>query len=219
MSGFVKVCVEGAPQDVAEFLHRLPISCYTATCDVPVVSNVDVVNEVDAPAGDAPVEEAPVAAAPKAKRGRRKKVSPLEEATQEEAVQAEATQEGATQEEPAPQSEPVAEEAPVEQPVEAVDPEFADANIEGASAPEAPVQPAPEAKKVVSRAEVRNALVEYGIWLAQNGTPSSSVKPKLVALMKKFGGGAASTEELKEEYYQAVFDAAVNRTKLEEIEE
>ena len=209
MSGFVKVCVEGAPQDVAEFLHRLPISCYTATCDVPVVSNVDVVNEVDAPAGDAPVEEAPVAAAPKAKRGRRKKVSPLEEATQERA----------TQEEPVPQSEPVAEEAPVEQPVEAVDPEFADANIEGASAPEAPVQPAPEAKKVVSRAEVRNALVEYGIWLAQNGTPSSSVKPKLVALMKKFGGGAASTEELKEEYYQAVFDAAVNRTKLEEIEE
>ena len=209
MSGFVKVCVEGAPQDVAEFLHRLPISCYTATCDVPVVSNVDVVNEVDAPAGDVPVEEAHVAAAPKAKRGRRKKVSPLEEAVQAEA----------TQEEPAPQSEPVAEEAPVEQPVEAVDPEFADANIEGASAPEAPVQPAPEAKKVVSRAEVRNALVEYGIWLAQNGTPSSSVKPKLVALMKKFGGGAASTEELKEEYYQAVFDAAVNRTKLEEIEE
>ena len=204
MSGFVKVCVEGAPQDVAEFLHRLPISCYTATCDVPVVSNVEVVNEVDAPAEEAPADEAHVAAAPKAKRGRRKKVSPLEEATQEE---------------PAPQSEPVAEEAPVEQPVEAVDPEFADANIEGASAPEAPVQPAPEAKKVVSRAEVRNALVEYGIWLAQNGTPSSSVKPKLVALMKKFGGGAASTEELKEEYYQAVFDAAVNRTKLEEIEE
>lgn len=85
---------------------------------------------------------------------------------------------------------------------------------------ESPEQPAPEPEKPkLTLPQVQAALKEYGIWATEQGHDAPSVKPYLIALLRKYGNGANGTAELKEEYWQAVFDAAVSRVPLMELEE
>lgn len=85
---------------------------------------------------------------------------------------------------------------------------------------ESPEPSAPEPEKPkLTLPQVQAALKEYGIWATEQGHDAPSVKPYLIALLRKYGGGANGTAELKEEYWQAVFDAAVSRVPLTELEE
>lgn len=65
---------------------------------------------------------------------------------------------------------------------------------------------------------VKEALKEYGIWIVEQGHESSSAKNYLIALLKKYGGVDA-TKDLKEEDYEKVFNAAVAREPMEDLEQ
>lgn len=109
-------------------------------------------------------------------------------------------------------------------PVADPDPEFAELPDQTlAEAPEpsdSEPTPAPEPEKTkLTLPQVQAALKEYGIWATEQGHDAPSVKPYLIALLRKYGNGANGTAELKEDYWQAVFDAAVSRVPLTELEE
>lgn len=85
---------------------------------------------------------------------------------------------------------------------------------------ESPEPSAPEPEKPkLTLPQVQAALKEYGIWATEQGHDAPSVKPYLIALLRKYGNGANGTAELKEADWQAVFDAAVSRVPLTELEE
>lgn len=109
-------------------------------------------------------------------------------------------------------------------PVADPDPEFAELPDQTlAEAPEpsdSEPTPAPEPEKPkLTLPQVQAALKEYGTWATEQGHDAPSVKPYLIALLRKYGNGANGTAELKEDYWQAVFDAAVSRVPLTELEE
>ena len=112
-------------------------------------------------------------------------------------------------------------------PVADPDPEFAELpdqtpleRTEDSGELESPEPSAPEPEKPkLTLPQVQAALKEYGIWATEQGHDAPSVKPYLIALLRKYGNGANGTAELKEDYWQAVFDAAVSRVPLTELEE
>ena len=69
----------------------------------------------------------------------------------------------------------------------------------------------------ISLPEVKEALKEYGLWVVEQGNESHSAKEYLVALLRKYGKVEAS-KDLDAEGRNAVFNAAVDRVPMEELE-
>lgn len=114
------------------------------------------------------------------------------------------------------------EEFPPEVAAPMPDPEFDGVSVDGVDKPKNAVEEEiikQEDKKPITLPEVKEALTQYGIWLTQQGNESSSVKPYLVALMKKYCGGADHTTKILPEYYAPLFEACVSRVPTSELEE
>ena len=73
-------------------------------------------------------------------------------------------------------------------------------------------------EREISLPEVKEALKEYGLWVVEQGNESHSAKEYLVALLRKYGKVEAS-KDLDAEGRNAVFNAAVDRVPMEELEE
>lgn len=73
-------------------------------------------------------------------------------------------------------------------------------------------------EREISLPEVKEALKEYGLWVVEQGNESHSAKEYLVALLRKYGKVEAS-KDLDAEGRNAVFNAAVGRVPMEELEE
>ena len=187
----IRVNVEGAPEAVAKFFKEMGQTHFVS---VDILEGEEALEEPEA------VEVCPVEV-----KEEKKPRKPRQKKTEEKVVEAEVL---------------VEEEYP--------DPEFADL-------PDSEVTPSEDIQSEVqivkedgvTEAEpvklkiqdVKEALKEYGIWIVEQGHESASAKEYLIALLRKFGNDAKSTAELSEEYYEAVFQAAVNRVPKEELEE
>ena len=73
-------------------------------------------------------------------------------------------------------------------------------------------------EREISFPEVKEALKEYGLWVVEQGNESHSAKEYLVALLRKYGKVEAS-KDLDAEGRNAVFNAAIGRVPMEELEE
>lgn len=192
----IKVHVEGAPSAVAEFFREMGregryFGGFVAeNGEIPeIISCETVLQEADLNEHVENLKQVTTEVAEKPRRGR-----PRKEASAPVA-------------DPDPEFAELPDQTPVEQTGDSGE----------LDSPEPPVSE-PEKPKL-TLPQVQAALKEYGIWATEQGHDAPSVKPYLIALLRKYGNGANGTAELKEDYWQAVFDAAVSRVPLTELEE
>ena len=207
----IRVNVEGAPEAVAKFFKEMGQTHFVGVDEARVgcesTSFIEVSPEVDEPVEICPVEVYQI------KNEKKPSRKPRQKKTEDMTIEPEV----------------VENETP--------DPEFADlpdvdvapsenivmegkykCDVDFDNLPKAENLEPSEIKKLKIQ-DVKEALKEYGIWIVEQGHESASAKEYLIALLRKFGNGVTATADLSEEYYEAVFQAAVNRVPKEELEE
>ena len=182
----VKFCVEGSPKAVAEFLN---IFCSSAK---PTAKELITAEASEGLLMPAPAKEEPV------KRGRKK-------AKKEEASEVVAA--------PAEDPQPVVESEPV-----VTDPEFEGVVVEGSEdLANRAEKPAPKSEKPkVTLEAVRNAIVEYGVYLSQKGV--SPERLYMEAFIRKYGK-AEKLADIDPALYESFIEACASRPDISELEE
>ena len=219
--GKIKVhCIEGEPFDVAQFYNNLykEVKLSTPAALAPVgtaeiqADGVYDSSHVEVPALEyvsphtesvEPSDEAKQEAhheKPKTKRSSRK---PKEETREPEAKEPEVLTE------------------PEKDPASLPDSEFSglceDITIQNEATP--PPVEEQKAKEEITLPMVQGALKEYGIWAVEQGADPKAAKAYLIAILRKYGRGATGTKLLYEVDYKPVFDAAVARVPMADLDE
>ena len=187
----IRVNVEGAPEAVAKFFKEMGQTQFSRENLCNEVSE-EVINAYC----DHVVNEA---AEPKEEKKTRKPRQKKEDKVE------------VTEESPDPEFEGVPGEEVIE--AQVTEREIIEEKVEETVKNE---QDIPE--REISLPEVKEALKEYGLWVVEQGNESHSAKEYLVALLRKYGKVEAS-KDLDAEGRNAVFNAAVGRVPMEELEE
>ena len=187
----IRVNVEGAPEAVAKFFKEMGQT---------QISRENLCNEVSEEVINAYCdhvvnEAAELKEEKKTRKPRQKKEDKVE----------------VTEESPDPEFEGVPGEEVIE--AQVTEREIIEEKVEETAKNE---QDIPE--REISLPEVKEALKEYGLWVVEQGNESHSAKEYLVALLRKYGKVEAS-KDLDAEGRNAVFNAAVDRVPMEELEE
>ena len=187
----IRVNVEGAPEAVAKFFKEMGQT---------QISRENLCNEVSEEVINAYCDHVVnEAAEPKEEKKTRKPRQKKEDKVE------------VTEESPDPEFEGVPGEDVIE--VQVTEREIIEEKVEETVKNE---QDIPE--REISLPEVKEALKEYGLWVVEQGNESHSAKEYLVALLRKYGKVEAS-KDLDAEGRNAVFNAAVGRVPMEELEE
>lgn len=187
----IRVNVEGAPEAVAKFFKEMGQT---------QISRENLCNEVSEEVINAYCDHVVnEAAEPKEEKKTRKPRQKKEDKVE------------VTEESPDPEFEGVPGEDVIE--VQVTEREIIEEKVEETAKNE---QDIPE--REISLPEVKEALKEYGLWVVEQGNESHSAKEYLVALLRKYGKVEAS-KDLDAEGRNAVFNAAVGRVPMEELEE
>ena len=187
----IRVNVEGAPEAVAKFFKEMGQT---------QISRENLCNEVSEEVINAYCDHVVnEAAEPKEEKKTRKPRQKKEDKVE------------VTEEAPDPEFEGVPGEDVIE--VQVTEREIIEEKVEETAKNE---QDIPE--REISLPEVKEALKEYGLWVVEQGNESHSAKEYLVALLRKYGKVEAS-KDLDAEGRNAVFNAAVGRVPMEELEE
>ena len=187
----IRVNVEGAPEAVAKFFKEMGQT---------QISRENLCNEVSEEVINAYCDHVVnEAAEPKEEKKTRKPRQKKEDKVE------------VTEEAPDPEFEGVPGEEVIE--AQVTEREIIEEKVEETAKNE---QDIPE--REISLPEVKEALKEYGLWVVEQGNESHSAKEYLVALLRKYGKVEAS-KDLDAEGRNAVFNAAVGRVPMEELEE
>ena len=186
----IRVNVEGAPEAVAKFFKEMGQTQFSRENLCNEVSE-EVINAYC----DHVVDEA---AEPRVEKKTRKPRQKKEDKVE------------VTEESPDPEFEGVPGEEVIE--AQVTEREIIEEKVEETVKNE---QDIPE--REISLPEVKEALKEYGLWVVEQGNESHSAKEYLVALLRKYGKVEAS-KDLDAEGRNAVFNAAVDRVPMEELE-
>ena len=187
----IRVNVEGAPEAVAKFFKEMGQT---------QISRENLCNEVSEEVINAYCDHVVnEAAEPKEEKKTRKPRQKKEDKVE------------VTEEAPDPEFEGVPGEEVIE--AQVTEREIIEEKVEETVKNE---QDIPE--REISLPEVKEALKEYGLWVVEQGNESHSAKEYLVALLRKYGKVEAS-KDLDAEGRNAVFNAAVGRVPMEELEE
>lgn len=186
----IRVNVEGAPEAVAKFFKEMGQT---------QISRENLCNEVSEEVINAYCDHVVnEAAEPKEEKKTRKPRQKKEDKVE------------VTEEAPDPEFEGVPGEEVIE--AQVTEREIIEEKVEETVKNE---QDIPE--REISLPEVKEALKEYGLWVVEQGNESHSAKEYLVALLRKYGNVEAS-KDLDAEGRNAVFNAAVDRVPMEELE-
>ena len=187
----IRVNVEGAPEAVAKFFKEMGQT---------QLSRENLCNEVSEEVINAYCDHVVnEAAEPRVEKKTRKPRQKKEDKVE------------VTEEAPDPEFEGVPGEEVIE--AQVTEREIIEEKVEETAKNE---QDIPE--REISLPEVKEALKEYGLWVVEMGHESHSAKEYLVALLRKYGKVEAS-KDLDAEGRNAVFNAAVDRVPMEELEE
>lgn len=187
----IRVNVEGAPEAVAKFFKEMGQT---------QISRENLCNEVSEEVINAYCDHVVnETAEPKEEKKTRKPRQKKEDKVE------------VTEEAPDPEFEGVPGEEVIE--AQVTEREIIEEKVEETAKNE---QDIPE--REISLPEVKEALKEYGLWVVEQGNESHSAKEYLVALLRKYGKVEAS-KDLDAEGRNAVFNAAVGRVPMEELEE
>ena len=187
----IRVNVEGAPEAVAKFFKEMGQT---------QISRENLCNEVSEEVINAYCDHVVnETAEPKEEKKTRKPRQKKEDKVE------------VTEEAPDPEFEGVPGEEVIE--AQVTEREIIEEKVEETAKNE---QDIPE--REISLPEVKEALKEYGLWVVEQGNESHSAKEYLVALLRKYGKVEAS-KDLDAEGRNAVFNAAVDRVPMEELEE
>ena len=187
----IRVNVEGAPEAVAKFFKEMGQT---------QISRENLCNEVSEEVINAYCDHVVnETAEPKEEKKTRKPRQKKEDKVE------------VTEETPDPEFEGVPGEEVIE--AQVTEREIIEEKVEETAKNE---QDIPE--REISLPEVKEALKEYGLWVVEQGNESHSAKEYLVALLRKYGKVEAS-KDLDAEGRNAVFNAAVGRVPMEELEE
>ena len=186
----IRVNVEGAPEAVAKFFKEMGQT---------QISRENLCNEVSEEVINAYCDHVVnEAAEPKEEKKTRKPRQKKEDKVE------------VTEEAPDPEFEGVPGEDVIE--AQVTEREIIEEKVEETAKNE---QDIPE--REISLPEVKEALKEYGLWVVEQGNESHSAKEYLVAMLRKYGKVEAS-KDLDAEGRNAVFNAAVDRVPMEELE-